>query len=132
MAAKQFGYEADGTTRAEVEIAEQIKKLCLLDVSHIGIEWPPHLRIVFLDGRVAHLGTVNGPWSADVYASYKTECDTDPAEVWDVPESHAQTAEGIARYIIGRAVHSYGLTAYASQAEQDKADRDERRARNGR
>lgn len=101
-----FGSEftPDGTTRAESLIVE----LLAPTVAHAAVEWPPRVRVIFDDGRVAHIGRANGQWQVDVYADYKHEgLATLPTEVWTVPTSHHGTATGIVRWITGQATGNY-------------------------
>jgi hypothetical protein len=106
--------------------------LVALGCRRADVEHPGYLRIIMDDGGVIHLGTSNGPWAFDVFRSYESEQAGDqPAYSQPVSATHCRTAEGIARWVVGRYTHRIDLQAYPSAAENRKADRDERRARNG-
>ena len=87
------------------------------------------MSIKVLNGRVGHVGAANGSWQFDVFEPNSDE----PVDYsFDVPASHAATAEGIARYVVGTLAGLSEYRAYASEREQRKADKAERAARNRR
>ena len=96
-----------------------------------SIEYPGYVRITVLNGRVAHLGTANGPWQFDAFEP-NNEFSGISAPSFKVPASHGATAEGIARYVVGTLAGLVEYRAYASERERIAADRAERKARNGR
>lgn len=93
-------------------------------------EYPGHVRIVSLNQRIAHVGTTNGPWSADIYRSAEAEAGGyQPEATITIPDSHNTTPEGIARYVAGTMAGVIEWRAYASEREAEKANKIERRAR---
>jgi hypothetical protein len=98
-----------------------------------SVEYPGFVHTQSLNGRVANIGTANGTWQADIYRKAdELEHGASPEATITIPDSHNRTAEGIARYVVGTMAGLAAYRAYASAREQDKADRDERRARNRR
>ena len=95
-------------------------------------EHPGYVRIKTLNGRVAAVGTVNGPWEADIFNNPTEEEELRPALVIKIPDSHNKTAEGIARYVAGTMAGLHEWTAYPTEREMLKAKRAERKARDGR
>jgi hypothetical protein len=93
-----------------------------------SVEYPAFVAITNDDGGLIHVGTANGPWQADVFVK-GADGTGEPAYTITVHGEHAEHAEGIARYVIGRVNHAHNLTAYATAAEERRADRDDRRAR---
>ena len=95
-----------------------------------SVEYPAHVRLVdSVDegSGLAHIGTANGHWQADVFTS-EGEANGTPAYTLDVPSAY-QHPEGIARFVLGSLRHNYALLACPTAAEQRKADSDERGAR---
>ena len=98
-----------------------------------SVEYPGYVRVRTMNGRAAHVGTANGPWQADWYERGRQDDDgAQPTGSFVIPESHRATAEGIARYVVGKLAGIVGYTAYASERECKAADRAERAARRGR
>lgn len=93
-------------------------------------EYPGFLRLQALNGRIGALGTANGPWQLDIFDTPAQEEVGTPIDARDVPASHAQTPEGLARYCVGILAGIFEYTAYASEREMRAAKRAERQARN--
>lgn len=96
-----------------------------------SVEYPGHVRIATINGRIAAVGTANGPWEADCFSSTGTEDLGQPEHSIQIPDTHNREPEGIARYVAGRLSGVIEWTAYPTAREAETANRDERRARNG-
>lgn len=94
-------------------------------------EYPDRVRQVALNKRVAHIGTANGHWQADIFDSVHAELEGCASRsTVTIPASHAGSAEGIARYTLGVLAGIIEYTAYATEREMRAAKRAERSARN--
>lgn len=112
------------TTRAAIVDAARVLGCAAQD------EYPGYVSIAANNGRIAFVGTANGPWQFDVFRTTQDAEEVNyESEGVTVPASHNTTPEGIARYVAGMMTGIIEWRAYASEDEAKRANKADRRAR---